>query len=172
MACPFLLTLGKVANFSVLYHTNVIDSWKFNDKSASGAPQQLVNGLYRCVEFTYLIGNKSDSWGIWSSYFSSVYDSWVDINMSCQGAPRKLLMECIDLLKCLLDGHKHYSQKGENIGTEHRGRVSMLSLLTESKEQMRRISMFLYRSAFPSGRGELRSNSFLAFLLTGSKATE
>jgi len=41
------------------------------------------------VEFTYLIGNKSDSWGIWSSYFSSVYDSWVDINMSCQGAPQQ-----------------------------------------------------------------------------------
>jgi hypothetical protein len=67
----------------------VLDSWKSGNSSATGAPQQLVNGLYRCVELAYLIGNKSDSWGIWSSYFSSVYDSWVDINKSCQGAPQQ-----------------------------------------------------------------------------------
>ena len=67
----------------------VSDSLKSGDRSASGAPQQLVNGLYRSVELAYLIGNKSDARGVWRSYFSAVYDSWTEINRTCNGAPQQ-----------------------------------------------------------------------------------
>ena len=69
--------------------STVDDSYTSGDKSASGAPQQLVNGLYRSVELAYLIGSKSDSLGALSSYFSDIYDSWVQNNKSCKGAPQQ-----------------------------------------------------------------------------------
>jgi len=67
----------------------VNDSYNSGDSSASGAPQQLVNGLYRSVELAYLIGSKSDGSGNWSSWFSDTYDNWIEVDKSCEGAPQQ-----------------------------------------------------------------------------------
>ena len=68
---------------------SVLKAWEKNNGSASGAPQQLANGLYRCAELTYLIANKADTLGVWNDYLSDTINRMYTVNESLQGAPQQ-----------------------------------------------------------------------------------
>lgn len=69
--------------------SSVISDWKSGNASATGAPQQLVTGLYSCVKMIYLIASANDTYGTRASYLSGVLDSLSSVNRSCTGAPQQ-----------------------------------------------------------------------------------
>ena len=83
---------------------DVLARYESADRSANGAPQQQVNGAYRCFELLSILALEKD----YTGGFEDVYDSiWKDCesgNNSASGAPQQLvngLYRCVDMATVL-----------------------------------------------------------------------
>ena len=55
LLCTAFCGSASAASYSSLI-SDVLDDWSSSDSRASGAPQQAVNGAYRCVELLAIVG--------------------------------------------------------------------------------------------------------------------
>lgn len=75
--------IAKIADSSKKYSSDissVSSSFILNNYSCDSAPQQEVNGVYRCVEMLNIIAGALDTRGFYSSSVSSVMSSYGKIS--------------------------------------------------------------------------------------------
>lgn len=80
---------------------DILDSFDQINDSASGTPQQLANGAYRCAELLTVIAYELDNFGSYSSLIESIYNSLNDNEKTTKSAPQQAVngfYRCTEML--------------------------------------------------------------------------
>ena len=90
--------------------SSIMSSYRLNNYSCSGAPQQVANGTYRTVELLEIIAKEVDAKGKYTSDISSVMSSYRLNNYSCDSAVQQAVngtyrtVELLEIIaKCFAD---------------------------------------------------------------------
>ena len=97
LTLPFSAFAGSYSSTIQSIHSSFVSG----NRSASSAPQQAVNGAYRCVELLEVIAAE---YGVSSSSISSIHSTFSSSNRSASSAPQQLvngLYRCVELLEVI-----------------------------------------------------------------------
>ena len=80
---------------------DVLDRFASNDALCESAPQQSVNGVYRCVELLSIIAYRLDDEGAYGDLIGDVLDNFASNDARCESAPQQSangIYRCAELL--------------------------------------------------------------------------
>ena len=101
LALCLMLPISCLAGSYSSTISSIHSSFVSSNRSAKSAPQQAVNGAYRCVELLEVIAYE---YGVSSSTVSSIHSSFSSSNRSSKSAPQQLvngLYRCVELLEAI-----------------------------------------------------------------------
>ena len=82
------LTTGHAQTYGSLVE-DVLDRFASNDALCESAPQQSVNGVYRCVELLSIIAYRLDDEGAYGDLIGDVLDRFASNDARCESAPQQ-----------------------------------------------------------------------------------